>query len=287
MKNLFTVNIDAEDEGFSPELNSLKTREVSADTSRRLESNAEDYLGFLKKSFLPVPLLVIKYICLILGVSIISVTLSTCAEMGEANSRIYIFLSIGIAFLVGFIILYTISKYKEALVMNSDEYKNAVATSDNLEKSSKFELGIPDNAHEIDIFAWTYELKDGEIKKGLSESEYTPYEMYVFEEKGCLCIADLHSVYKIAPLDSFKKIEYITRKSSFDFWTKDEDFDSAKYKEYKISSDKYECVYYIKNLCSLQFDLNGEEYEIIIPPYDIYAIEELTGLHPEYPQDEE
>ena len=111
--------------------------------------------------------------------------------------------------------------------------------------------------------------------------------MYVFAENGYLCMADLHTVYKIAPLDSFKKIEYITRKSSFDFWTKDEDFDSPKYKEYKISSDKYETVYYIKNLCSLQFELNGEEFELIIPPYDIYAIEELTGLHPEYPQDEE
>ena len=287
MKNLFTVNIDAEDEGFSPELNSLKTREVSADTSRRLESNAEDYLGFLKKSFLPVPLLVIKYICLILGVSIISVTLSTCAEMGEANSRIYIFLAIGIAFLVGFIILYTISKYKEALVMNSDEYKSTVAASDNLEKSSKFELGIPDTAKEIEFFAWTYQLKDGEIKKSSLEAEYTPYDMYVFEENGSLCIADLHTVYKIAPLDDFKRIEYITRKSTFDFWLKDEDFDSDKYKEFKISADKYESTYYIKNLCSLQFDLNGEEYEIIIPPYDIYAIEELTGLHPEYPQDEE
>ncbi len=287
MKNLFTVNIDSEDDGFSPEFNALKIREVSADTSRRLESNAEEYLGFLKKSYLSVPLLIIKYIFLALGVCILSVTLTTCAEMGEPNSRVYIFLAVGIAFLVGFIILYAISKYKEALVMNSEEYKNAIASSESLEKSSRFELGIPDNAYEIEFFAWTYELKNGEIKKSSSEAEYTPFEMYVFEEKGTLCIADLHTVYKIAPLESFKRIEFIARKSTFDFWTKDEEYDSGKYKEYKISADKYESVYYIKNLCSLQFELNGEEYELIIPPYDIYAIEELTGLHPEYPQDGE
>lgn len=287
MKNLFTINLDAEDEGFSPEFNALKSREVGSDTSKRLENNAEKYMGLLKKSYLPMPLLIIKYIFLVLGVCILSVTLTTCAEMGEANKTVYIFLAVGIAFLVGFIILYTISKYKEALVMNSEEYKNALAMSDSLEKSSKFELGIPDNAYEIDFFAWTYKTENGEIKKGASDVEYEPCEMYVFAENGYLCMADLHTVYKIAPLDSFKKIEYITRKSSFDFWTKDEDFDSPKYKEYKISSDKYETVYYIKNLCSLQFELNGEEFELIIPPYDIYAIEELTGLHPEYPQDEE
>ncbi len=287
MKNLFTINLDAEDEGFSPEFNALKSREVGSDTSKRLENNAEKYMGLLKKSYLPMPLLIIKYIFLVLGVCILSVTLTTCAEMGEANKTVYIFLAVGIAFLVGFIILYTISKYKEALVMNSEEYKNALAMSDSLEKSSKFELGIPDNAYEIDFFAWTYETENGEIKKSSLDVEYEPCEMYVFAENGYLCMADLHTVYKIAPLDSFKKIEYITRKSSFDFWTKDEDFDSPKYKEYKISSDKYETVYYIKNLCSLQFELNGEEFELIIPPYDIYAIEELTGLHPEYPQDEE
>ena len=111
--------------------------------------------------------------------------------------------------------------------------------------------------------------------------------MYVYAQDGSLCIADLHTVYKIAPLDAFKKIEYITKKSSFDFWTKDDDYDSDKYKEYKISADKYETEYYIKNLCSLQFDISGEEYEIIIPPYDIYAIEELTGLSPEYPKNED
>ena len=106
-------------------------------------------------------------------------------------------------------------------------------------------------------------------------------EMYVFEESGYLTLADHNTVYHIAPISSFKKIECISGKSSFSFWNKEEPYHKGKYKEYKISTDKYETEYYIRNLCSVQFNLNGEEYEIIVPPYDIYAFEDILGLKAE------
>ena len=286
MKNLFFINLDDENDGALPELKALEIRTVSEDTANRQEKVVDDILDLHKKSSLPLVLSVIKYVFLVLGFCMTSVSISTCAEQGQGNSRIYAFLAVGIVLLIGFLILYVASVIKEKKVENSDEYKNTMAKSDSLDKSAMFELGIPDNAPEIDIFAQYYEIKNGKIKISPLGSDYDNSEMYVFEEKGILCLANLGSVYGIAPVNAFKKIEYIPEKCSFSYWSKEEEYNEGRYKEYKISTDKYETEYYIKNLCSLQFELNGEEFEIIIPPYDIHIIEQLTGLKAEAPTEE-
>jgi hypothetical protein len=169
--------------------------------------------------------------------------------------------------------------------MESDEYKYAISKSESVDRNSLLELNIPSFAPTVDIFMWLYKTKkDGTIKNALS-AEYDSTEMYVFEENGNLCLADLSAVYSIAPISSFKKIEYITKKSSFSYWNKDEAYNKGIYKEYRITADKYETEYYIKNLCSVQFELNGEEYEIIVPPYDIYAFENILGLKAQFPME--
>ena len=284
MKNLFAIDIDSNDDGLLPELKALQLRAVSEETSNRQDQIYDDIKALDKKASLPIVLSIIKYILLVFGFSLTSASISACVEDG-ASRRIYTFLAAGILLLVGCGILFLISKIKGNKVINSDEYKNTMSRSESIDKSVLFELNVPEDAPKVDILSVFYKIKNGEFKISPIGAQYESTEMRVFNEKGILCLSDMSTVYGIAPVNSFKKIEYIKKKASFSPWSKDEDYDSEKYKKYKISTDKYESEYYIKNLCSLQFEINGEEFEIIIPPYDIYAFEEITGLHPEYPEE--
>ncbi len=282
MKNLFSVNAYSDDDGLLPELKATEARTISEETAQSLENSIDALHEINKKIFLPMVLLIIKYVLFAIGIILLSVSVSSCAEVG-INNRIKICVGIGAALLIAAAIIFIIEKVRERRVMESDEYKYAISKSESVDRNSLLELNIPSSAPTVDIFMWLYKTKkDGTTKNALS-AEYDSTEMYVFEEKGNLCLADLSAVYSIAPISSFKKIEYITKKSSFSCWNKDEAYNKGIYKEYRITADKYETEYYIKNLCSVQFELNGEEYEIIVPPYDIYAFENILGLKAQFP----
>jgi len=282
MKNLFSVNAYTDDDGLLPELKATEIRTVSDATAQSMDDSIDALQEINKKIFLPMLLLIIKYALFAIGIILLSVSVSSCAETG-INDRIKICVGIASVLLVASAIIFIVEKIREKRVVESDEYKYAISKSENADRNSLLELNIPSSAPTVDVFMWLYKIKkDGSFKNAIS-TEYDPMEMYVFEEKGYLCLADLSSVYGIAPISSFKKIEYITKKSSFSCWNKDEPYNKGKYKEYKISADKYETEFYIKNLCSVQLELNGEEYEIIVPPYDIYAFENILGLKAEYP----
>ncbi len=281
MKNLFSVNAYSEDDGLLPELKAAEIRTVSDDTAQNLDDSIDALQEINKKIFLPMVLLIIKYALFAIGIILLSVSVSSCAEVG-INNRVKVCVGISVALLAVSTIIFIVEKIRERNITESDEYKYAISKSENADRNSLLELNIPSSAPAVDIFMWLYKVKkNGTLKNALS-AEYDPMEMYVFEENGCLCLADLNTVYSIAPISAFEKIEYIEGKSSFASWNKDESYNKGKYKEYKISTDKYETEFYIKNLCSVQFKLNGEKFEIIVPPYDIYEFENILGLKAEH-----
>ena len=65
---------------------------------------------------------------------------------------------------------------------------------------------------------------------------------------------------------------------SFSNWNKNESYSSEKFKPYKIGYDTNTNQFYVKNTSHIVIEANGEDHEMIFPPYETKIIENLTGI---------
>lgn len=257
--------------------------------TKSLEAEAEvEEAPKLEVPKLPLPLSILQYV--FIGMFAITLGLwlysgKSLTEMIESSLYNVIIMAAG---LLGFI---AISIF-EAVQSKKFATKNGISTLSELEEYEdihdfdekaeeaaaakvKSELGIPESASDMDFLSFFYrENENGPFP--IKPFDFMTMEMFAFSDGDSLCIADYNDVYSINKSD-IKGIEKIEKETTLLGWSKDEPFDSEKYAEYEISEND-EGFIVIPYYYSVRVDADGEEFELVIPPYELDEFKKIADI---------
>ena len=281
MKNIFGLNKTLYGE------TGLEKFDGACFISKSLESEAKvDDEPKLSAPKLPLPLSILQYVF----VGMFAITLGlwfysgkTLSEMMESSLYIVIIMAAG---LLGFLTISIIEavagkKYAKEhgikTLAELEEYEELHDFDEDAEdaeaKRVKAELGIPDSAKDIDFLSFFYrENEDGPFP--IKPFDFMTMEMFAFAEGDVLCVADYNDVYSISK-SSIKGIEKVEKEATLLGWSKDEPFDSETYSEYEIKEND-EGFIVIPYYYSVKIEA-GEEFELLIPPYELTALESIIN----------
>lgn len=175
--------------------------------------------------------------------------------------------------LLWIVLFIVVSKRIDANVKNT-EYKEKKDKLNGIIGRIKEQLGIPEDAAEVDVMRYAYKMKKG--RESLTCLGYYNSLYYIFAKENCLCISNLKCKFSF-PFTQVTGIHKINKKIPFLYWNKLEPYNDRKYRKYKIIRNNIG-VYYCKPYYALQLNDAGKEYEIFIMPYDL---EKYVGLLPE------
>lgn len=266
MKNIFGMNLDKD------ELDAKKIilRETDEGLSKQQDDMGEDLERYAKKATLSGPLSVLLYISGLLTALCLYITFAP-------DEPLWWFLLPAGVFGIITAALAVCGHVRRNRVMNSDEFQTALKRSEHISEEARICLGVPADAADIDVFGCAYKIKKGQMKQGIPGCEFINFSMWMFVEKDQLCIADTEAVYAI-PLSSIMRVVRMERKITFDDWNKDAPYHKEPYKAFKISKNNNTDILSMRSYCSVQFLLDGEEHELVIPTYDIESVLRATGF---------
>ncbi len=127
------------------------------------------------------------------------------------------------------------------------------------------DMGVPDENKLVDVFLSYYKPKKGKETNALFVT-FTNVELQIYRDESNFYVADLESLVAI-PLSSFTGIYKVNKRVTFDGWNKEEPTNSPKYKPYNIMRCSVGLT--IKPYYSIHFNIDGDEYEILIPNYEL------------------
>ena len=190
----------------------------------------------------------------------------------------YILIFVASAAVIAAIIIAAVKISKRLEIKYSMENKKEALVS---LKKSLISLTVPElTYYKTDVFTSQSRIKkNGKIGflKPTVNKEYI-----IFGDKDFISFFDLEAIYTI-PLSNVASFLIHKKPISFTGWNKEEAYTSQKYKPYKIGYNTESYQYFVKNCSHLTLDIDGQEYEIIFPPYETPIIEEITGIKAELP----
>lgn len=281
MKPLFCIDVTENKKSTTFNGAEFITQSSPEKSKEALEEKQTDAMELVKKSEYPLPFRIFKFVCgiaaALLGISLFRAILEVGIRKAYSNAAA-IFWIFGVC-LVVWVILVLLSRMKSKEVLETSKAENIVEDLDRQIEDMYKGLSIPETAEEVDVLMFRYVIKKDRIAVKGNALSFTPYiniGVKIFISEGYLCLADVDAVYSI-PLSDLKGISTVKKRISVPDWNKEEPFNKGKYKEYKMTSNQYGCIFF-KPYHILQFEHNGELWEIYFPPYELPAFENLTGL---------
>lgn len=273
MKNLFQLHKNPKTQKITPVfLNKFKVKEADTNISSKLESYQAEEVSLQNKigmkavfkalALFPVPFL---SICLFL--------------LLPKDSRFYLLGCLGM-FLINviaatfFVIIFRKANKEKLFGEEALELKKKIKS---LQESAAFSLNIPLTAYKTDIFCHLFILKENQKPSSLNTITYLQNtSCHVFKKENSLCFSLYDGLYSI-PISSIKEFYIFNTPMIFQDWNKPEKPDDEKYAKFNI---KYPNMFSmtVKDTSHLVCQLDGEEYEIVFPPYETKIIEELIGI---------
>lgn len=273
MKNLFGINNKGNN--FSKFI----VRSASTTSNEKMDELANKGTMIQKKELGPEWLNIVSTICVGIGLMFILGIFGAKDGFKEAlKTRGYLFY-IGIALFVLGLTHIIYKKVKSKKGEKSESVKNFLNEQELLKKDILNELRIPEDATVIDILLTKVkENKDGkEIAKTMGLFTHINSEVYLFLECNKVYFADYSAVIEI-PLESFKSIDKINKSIVIPEWHKKVAFHNEKYKEYKVKQNSYGMVF-VKQYYSIKLLIDNEDYEILIPNYDLKEFLKVVPLN--------
>lgn len=273
MKNLFGINNKGNN--FSKFI----VRSASTTSNEKMDELANKGTMIQKKELGPGWLNIVSTICVGIGLMFILGIFGAKDGFKEAlKTRGYLFY-IGIALFVLGLTHIIYKKVKSKKGEKSESVKNFLNEQELLKKDILNELRIPEDATVIDILLTKVkENKDGkEIAKTMGLFTHINSEVYLFLECNKVYFADYSAVIEI-PLESFKSIDKINKSIVIPEWHKKVAFNNEKYKEYKVKQNSYGMVF-VKPYYSIKLLIDSEDYEILIPNYDLKEFLKVVPLN--------
>lgn len=281
MKPLFAINLTDDKKNEVVNGSEFVTKTASIQNTDSLEENQEELKQSIKKSQLPLWLQIVTYICgiyaLIVAASIIKNLDIGFAQMFKNAPALIITAPIcGLIWLIFFVY----SKIKSKKVLAEENVEQQIADIDKDIDAIYAELGVPDDAINVDILMFRYKIKDGEIKPygGMQNVPYLNFEIKAYTDGKCLHFADTENIYSF-DLSELRGISTVNKRISTMNWNKDEHPRKGEFKQYKITVSDESVPYILyKPFHILEGEHNGEKYGIYFPCYELPAFERLTGL---------
>lgn len=275
MKNLFSVNVKTNEVRGEE----FVIRRPVSDLSRKSEEAIQTLSAYKKKGAMPLWYNLIMYAFVLASVICIPAFLEGCLDNGfeityqRGSWALYIG---GAGLILGFT-MYIIKRVRLTKLVHNPEVVDFVSDMDKLTDRIRESLHVPENCADIDVFSRPYKMKNGKEKQYSHFFAYFNLSFWVFKEDDLLCFACAEGVYGI-PVSSITEIVLNKKTVSVPQWNKDEPIKNEKYKPYVKTNNNG--MYFIKKHYSIRFMRRGEEWEILIPAYDIDVITELTGHYP-------
>ncbi len=257
---------------------------TSAATVQLVEDAVVRSLGTVEKSELPLALRIVKIVCgyggLLIALGILRSMMGEDAiSLTQAYQNAAWLFWLGGACIVIWGILQIKSMKKQKEVLESEEGTQTFSHLESSMDAALTELGVPSDACEVDILSFYYKEKDGEIKvqeKMMALAPYTTMIFHLFSDEEKIYLANAEAKYAFSRT-AIRSIETVKKSVRADTWNKDEEYNKGQYKQYKITTDNYDCIHF-KPYHILHLDKDGEEWGIYFGCYDLSAFEAATGL---------
>lgn len=274
MKNFFSFDIN---ESSVSGLDSFVLREVDEDmTKRQEELNAQ--LNQFEKRWRPhFAIVIIRFFFVLFGALLLVSAFNSMIKNGADAFASPLGVALPVVSLV-IVALCSLSYYfeykKKISIISSEEYKTVEQNAKSAVDLALSYLKIPKNAAKTDVLCYYYyKEENGEIRDAAGHFKYLNVPMYIFREGDTLCIADVGAVFGV-DIKSIKGIAEREEKVTFTQWNKDTSHTKGVYADYKITLNSYG-VYTIRKSCVIKLEIEAQDYEIIIPSYDIEPIKRL------------
>jgi len=265
MKNIFSRNYENSKNGTLAGDMFVEKRILDEKFSASAEDAKDPVMG---KMFLFIIAQFLKVALVAGGI----VLMGTNNNAGNRNLFIFGWVLIALG-----VILHFFSKNKMQEYMYTEAFADQDIKINTMSKEQRDKLDIPEDIKEVEVL---YTLFDS------TESEFVTYVnelVYAFREQDKLCLATANEKLVI-PLEQIKEIRQIDKSAAVDYWHKDVSFDHEKFAKYNLKSDAsiYDNMYIttdhgkgvvMPNYFSMV--IKGG-YEILIPPYDIDELLDLT-----------
>ncbi len=287
MKPIFGIDCTENKKNDEMNLEQFLVQRPSSVMKQALDSAIESARNTDKQSKLPRVLTIAQWLCgaaavLTIGGIVKALTKPDGPSISQAyNNAGFLFWIAG-----GCLILWTILKLlgmrKAKQVWEGEDAARMGAHLETAISGIYSELGVPEQAAEVDILTYYYKLKGEDAKpilKGMNNTCYLHLSFKLFSDGEKLYFANLDGKYSI-PKSALGKLHKIDKRIAVINWTKDEEHTEGRYSAYKIKIDNNGYVYY-KPYYKLELLLNGEPWCIEFPCYELPAFESVTGLKAE------
>lgn len=277
-KILFSVNMTDNENIVQREELYFVSNKIDVSQEYKLQQTLNMKAKQELKASIPIVLTVIQAIAFIVWVSILAI-LSKSLTDGTTFVQVYknapvIICMLPIAFVI-WLFIFIYDRLIKKKVEESPEFEQSVQQVESVKKSCLSQLGVPEDAVQIDVIIFYYEVIDGKITRDKTISiDFINQEKYMYIKDNELFIADLKRVVKI-PLNQSTSLKKVNKKIA-PMWNKKEEPTKGEYKKYKIRYDNGMLIikpYYIAHI-----DVGVDVYDLYIPAYDISKFINLTGL---------
>ena len=267
-KNLFSINIDDESVIDNEEfVLRRESAELSAKRDQLSEELTKAVQKSIKKSFL-------RMLPTFLGCGIGVLMGSIAFEIFESREKFPAVLGIiaGVLFVAG--IVYAVINGKRAKA-NEDKPEAHMEELDQkfeaFNAEVKRELGVPEDAPQVDLLTYMYS-PDDKTKKTV----YSGDTANVFVEDSKLCFWYGEAVIGF-PMDEIEALVKVNESITFGGWMPDDPHDSLKYTQYGIEKKEveYDEQYTMKGYYSLRLTREGAPFEVLFPLFDAESILKL------------
>lgn len=274
MKNIF--GIDSKNDEIDG--SEFIVRKISDELKDKQTSIGENLDDFENQARLPFWLFLIKLLAILLAVifTVISVRLALENDIKYVltNNRLSVVLAVCFWLIFFTIVIY--GRIREKEVIEDGALGAELVKADSVINDSKNYLQIPEDAAEITLMAKAYKTKGEKIISEVPIADYVAIEPYVFIENDKIYLSDNCVVVQLCK-DDIVKCEKIEKRLSFYGWTKRENYLSSTYRPYKITANAYG-VFFLKGYLRVEIKGATENFELIVPSYDIENFLNVTNL---------
>ena len=270
MKNLFGIKKDA-----TAPYTRFEIRSLNEESQSKLDDSKDALATSIKKA-MPTWISILASVFIFIGACLLKGILDSDATIAEAYKQApYLFYICGVCLLIGLGLFAYIAIRKHKLKQDPN-FNSQLEVINQLTDEATLELKVPDTAVFVDILCLKVKENDYGVEKEIWSNSYLNVPFHVFEENGKICFADCYSVFAI-PRECFKSMAMKKIRKSIPHWNKEEGVKSEKYKPYKLRKDN-QGGYIIRCLYKVLLEIDGEQFEIFIPDYDIELFRTIVPI---------
>lgn len=275
MKIFFGIDItqNKKNEAFDGEI--FTGKQLPPAQAQAIKNWEESRVALEKKEKLPAVLRIIQVAAFVVAAVCALGILRSDVNLYEAyRNAPGFFYAAGIGAVI-FGLLFLVQWLRQRQTTGSEEYAMSQHRLENLEKSCRAALDVPEDAANVDVLVMRYKDKKG--KPVPVSKNYTVFqnpELWIFVRDNKLCLADLHRRYDI-PLEEMIGIHRVDARGTAPNWNKVLSFTDEPYKACKITTNQYGIIF--KHYYALFIRREGVTYSLFFPPYEFSLFQKLTG----------